>query len=41
MMNFNEMFRKNVTYDIIKSNKKSRPLPRKHNLEKTAEGGSN
>ena len=43
MMNFNEMFRKNVTYGIIKSNKKSRlcPLPRKHNLGKIAEEGSN
>ena len=38
MINFNEMFRKNVTYGIIKNYKKWRlyPLSRKNNLEKTA-----
>ena len=40
MMNFNEFFRKNVTYDDIKSHPKSglQPLSRKHNFGKTTDG---
>ena len=39
-MNFNEIFRKNVTYDNIKSHQKSglHPLSRKYNFGRTIEG---
>ena len=40
MMNCNEFFRKNVTYDDIKSHPKSglQPLSRKHSFGKTTDG---
>ena len=39
-MNFNGIFRKNVTYDNIRSHQKSGlcPLSRKHNFGKTTRG---
>ena len=42
-MKFNEIFSRYVTYDDIKSHKKSgfHPLSRKHNFGKTVRGGSN
>ena len=42
MMNVNEIFRKNDTYDNIISQPKSRlhPLSRKHNFGKTTEGAN-
>ena len=40
-MDFNEIFRKNVTCDNIKSHKKSslHPLFRRHNIRKSTGGG--
>ena len=40
MMNFNEILRKNIAYDDIKSQQKLglHPFPRKHNFGKTREG---
>ena len=40
-MNFNEIFRKNVTHNNIKSHQKSglHPLSRKHNIGKTTGRG--
>ena len=39
--NFNEVFRKNLTYDNIKSQQKSglQPLSRKHNFRENTGGG--